>query len=99
MPVAAANHRRAQDIIERAQRTIKECVRSVVITLEFALPTSLAPQVVDLYVSRLNLLPDSSSDNHVSPQERFSGRKPSFNRDLGFRFGQLLPSPSIPSSY
>ena len=75
-------------VIERAQRTIKERVRSVMASLPFKVSRFLLPYLVLYVVSRLNLLPDSAYGDKLSPKERFTGRKPSFNTDSGCKFGQ-----------
>ena len=74
--------------VERRIRVVKERCRGIINTLPFQLSTSLIKWLVFYVVSRLNLMPSSTSVSRISPREAFTGRKTDYNRDCRVIFGQ-----------
>ena len=77
-----------QPIVERDQRTIKERARSYMAGLDWKVPPSVKPYLLLYVVSRLNLHPDAAYTDGMSPFERLFGRKPAWDTDVKWKFGQ-----------
>ena len=74
--------------VERKIRVIKERCRGILNTLGFRLNKNILKWLVYYAVSRINLLPTSTSMSRISPREQFTGRKADYNRDVRVSFGQ-----------
>ena len=74
--------------IERRIRVIKERCRGIINTLPFTLGKDLIKWLVYYVVSRLNLIPSSTSVNRISAREAFTGRKTDYKRDVRVAFGE-----------
>ena len=77
-------------VVERKIRHIKERVRSVVNTLPFDLSEKLEVWLVKYAVSRIVLAPTRNSNNHISPREKFSGRKIDVDKEIKHGFGDYV---------
>lgn len=74
--------------IDVKTKQIKNCVRSIT-SLPYSFPLMLLCWAVYFAVSKINMLPTSTSDHSFSPFEMFTGRSISLSRDLGARRGGL----------
>ena len=74
--------------IERQIRMIKERCRGIINTLPFTIAKPLIKYLLYYVVSRLNLIPSSTSASRISPREIFTGRKADYNHDLRITFGE-----------
>ena len=84
-PTGAGSH---VAVVERKIGVTKGRVRGHLNTLPFALCVSLVVWLVFYCVSRLNLIPTSTtSAENVSPREAFTGTRIDYKRDLGLKFG------------
>jgi hypothetical protein len=61
-------------VIERAIRTVKDSMRSVIASLPFPLPPSELPHLAAFCVSRLNMLPSSTRVDPSSPLQLLTGQ-------------------------
>ena len=77
-------------VIERCIRMIKERIRCIVTTLPYRLPKQLVKYLVFYCVSRVNMLPRSTSVDRTSPREAFTGRKTDYRRDIRIGFGEYV---------
>ena len=74
--------------IERRIRQVKERVRSVLHSLPYNLPGFLLDYAVYFVIMRINMFPSATSMDHISPFEKFYGRKLDYKRDLRVEFGE-----------
>lgn len=74
-------------IVERMIRTVKDSVRSVLMSLPFSLATTEIPYLVSHCVSRINMMPCSGRVDPTSPYELFTGMKVRGDKELGPKFG------------
>ena len=72
--------------IDVKTKQIKNCVRSI-LSLPYLLPMFLLCWAVYFAVSKINMLPTSTTAHSFSPFELFTGRSISLSRDLGARRG------------
>jgi hypothetical protein len=78
---------------ERKIQTIKNRVRSVVMSLPFPLSRVMMVFCVLWCVSKLNLIPTGVNGTKLSSTELLKGRKTDALRDLRYKFGDLVESP------
>lgn len=74
--------------VERKIRVIKERCRGIYNTLPFRLRKIDLKWLINYAVTRINLLPTSTSMSRISPREQFTGRKADYYRDVRVSFGQ-----------
>lgn len=75
-------------IAESKIRRLKERVRSHVSVLPFAITPRSMRWLVTFVVNRMNMIPCKSSEDNISPREKFTGLKIDWNRDLKLGFGE-----------
>lgn len=76
------------DALDMGIRRLKEIMRSVHSALPWRLPPSFVADLAYYAVSRKNL--KSTPGSAVSPRVKFTGRKPTFRRELGIGFGDYV---------
>ena len=73
--------------VESANRTIKEWVRGVYLSLPYTLPAELVRHLVDFSVQRLNLMESKRGLAGIPAVEAFDGVKVNMDRDASLGFG------------
>ena len=86
--------------VESAIRHIKNKARSTAFSLQYTLPSKLAPALITFVVHTSNMIPKTNSINHVPAYTQFTGRLPSFAKQTPHPFGiaGFLQRPRGPSS-
>ena len=77
-------------VVERRIRVIKECIRTQLSSLPYALTLTALSMCVLYCVSRLNYQPTRIRDGIMSPREAFLGRKTDAKRDFRCAFGDFV---------
>ena len=77
-------------VVERKIRHIIERVRSVISPLSLKLSEKLEAWLVKYAVSRIVFAPTRNSIDHISPQEKLSGRKVDVDKEIKHGFGDYV---------
>jgi hypothetical protein len=85
-------------LVEEKIRQVKNMVRGQINTLPYSLPYALLIWLVYFCVSRINLVPSSSTAEFISPREMMLGQKISLKNDLGYVFGELVEAHEQPQN-
>ena len=78
---------------ERKVQTLKGRIRSVTMSLQYALCRALLVLCVLFCASRLNMVASSARPNNICTMESITGRKVDMNRDLRYGFGDYVEVP------
>ena len=84
-------------LVERKIRQIKERVRSILTTLPYNINHTLMKYLIYFVVSRINMVPTSTSSSFTSPREKFLDRKVTYTTDLRTSFGEYVQS-TVPNT-
>ena len=77
-------------IVERKIRLMKERMRAIITTLPYNLPKLVLDHLVFHSVKSINILPNNTLNNIISPTEIMTGRKLDLKTQFKIKFGQSV---------